>query len=305
MIWIKAGSPGSATLRRREYTRSLTMAYSDMLLHIDSYPNPTTPEAIDDAVAIASSLGGGLSALAVEIVIPLHSNRIADRLVGLSAIAREEEDKSRLACGEGLAHFTAKATEAGIFRETALGRTHLYDVGDYVAARARTRDLTLLPLIGGLDGQREVAQSVIFASGRPALFFRAGAAAALAEPGLVVLAWDGGPAAARAMADAMPILERARQVRVLTVLNDKPSAVKGHGVDVLRHLQVHGVDAVVDEVDADGKGIGAVLEAYVSDHRPALLVMGAYGHSRFREFLLGGATEHVLADPPCPVFFSH
>lgn len=282
------------------------MAYSDLLLHIDSYPNPTTPDAIDEAVAVAANLGGRLSAIAVEIVIPLHSNLVADRLVGLSTIAREEEDKSRLACGEGLAHFTARATAAGIFQETVLGRSNLYEVGRHVATRARTRDLTLLPLVGGFDGQREVAQGVVFASGRPALVFRSGTAAALAtRPERVVIAWDGGAPAARAMADAMPILERAGQVRVLTVLNEKPSVGKGHGVDVLRHLQVHGIDAELDEVDAEGQPIGAVLEKYLSSCKASLLVMGAYGHSRLREFLLGGATEHMLADPPCPVFFSH
>jgi nucleotide-binding universal stress UspA family protein len=282
------------------------MAYQDLLLHIDSYPNPTSDEAIDEAVAVAASLGGRLSAMAVEIVIPLHSNVVADRLIGLSTMAREEEGKSRQACADGLAHFTAKATEAGVFQEAVLGRAHLYDAAEYVAKRARTRDLTLLPLVGGIDGQREVAQSVVFASGRPTLLFRVGAAAALtAQPDLVVLAWDGGPAAARAMADAMPILERARQVRVLAVLNDKPSVIAGHAIDVLRHLQVHGIDAMLDEVDADGRGIGAVLDDYVSVHQPSLLVMGAYGHSRLREFLLGGATEHVLGDPPCPLLLSH
>lgn len=282
------------------------MAYRDLLLHIDSYPNPTPAEAIDESVALAASLGGKLSAIAVEIVIPLHSNRLADRLIGLTAIAREEEDKSRKACGEGLAHFTAKATDAGLFQDAVLGRTNLYDVAEHVTQRSRTRDLILLPLVGGLDGQREVAQGVIFASGRPALFFRVGSTAALAkQPGAVVLAWDGGPAAARAMAEAMPILERAGHVRVLTVLNEKPSVVQGHGIDVLRHLEVHGIKATLDEIDAAGRSIGAVLEAYVAEHEPSLMVMGAYGHSRLREFLLGGATEHVLADPPCPLFLSH
>jgi nucleotide-binding universal stress UspA family protein len=282
------------------------MAYADLLLHIDSYPNPTSVEAIDEAIALASSLGGQLSAIAVEIVVPLHSNIVADRLIGLSAMAREEEAKCRQACAEGLAHFTARATEAGIFQEAVLGRANLYDVAEYVANHARTRDLTLLPLAGGVDSQREVAQSVVFASGRPALLFRTRTAAALAaQPDLVVVAWDGGPAAARAMADAMPMLLRARQVRVLMVLNDKRSVVTGRGVDVLRHLRVHGVNAALDEVDAEGRGIGAVLDDYVSAHQPSLLVMGAYGRSRLREFLLGGATEHVLGDPPCPVLLSH
>lgn len=281
------------------------MTYADLLLHIDGYPTPTTLPAIEEAVALAVGLGGALTGLAVEVEIPIRSNRLADRLIGLSAMAEEEEGKSRTACRDGLANFTAAATAAGVFQASLLARVNHLEVADHVAKLARTHDLCLLPRADGCDGQFEVAQAVVFSSGRPVLIFRGGSAAGLANgPNLVVIAWDGSRGAARAMADALPILVRAKQVRILTILNEKPDATASLGADAQRHLQAHGVPAVLDGVDAEGAGIGKALDRYVKDHGPDLLVMGAYGHSRVREFLLGGATQHVLEHPACPVLLS-
>lgn len=282
------------------------MTYADLLLHIDTYPTPTTPAAIDEAVAVAASLGGKLTGLAIEVDIPVRSNRIADYLIGLSAMADAEEARSRAACQDGLAHFTQTATTAGTFQATVSLKANHYDVPDKVAALARTYDLSILPLVGGFDGQMEVADSVVFNSGRPVLVYNVGQAAGLARGAdLVVVAWDGSRSAARALADALPILTRAKQVRVLTVLNEKPHAVSQLGQAAQRHLKMHGMSASLDEVDAGGDKIGAVFDRYIKQHKPDLLVMGGYGHSRAREFLLGGATEHALRAPTCPILLSH
>ena len=282
------------------------MAYIDLLLHIDSYPKPTPPEAIDEAVRLGASLGGKLTGLAIEVDIPVHSNHLADYLIGLTAMAKEQEALSRNACQEGLAHFTEAAKKAGVFEGTKLVRVNQYGVADHVARLARTHDLCLLPLVGGFDGQMEVADSVVFSSGRPVLIFPVGSAGGLASgPDLVVIAWDGSRSAARAMGDALPILIRAQRVRLLTVLDDNPSAVANVGKSARLHLQMYGVTATVDEVVAGGDAIGIVFDKYIKQYKPDLLVMGGYGHSRAREFILGGATEHALRAPTCPVLLSH
>lgn len=282
------------------------MTYLDILLHIDSYPKPTPDLAIDEAIAIAAQFGGKITGLAVEVIIPMRSNRLADYLIGLSAIADGEEARSRKASQEGLKHFTSHAKAANVFDAAISARVNHFDVADYVAKLARTRDLCILPLVGGYDGQLEVAKSVVFSSGRPMLIFRSGEVGGLVVgPNLVVVAWDGSRNAARALADALPILALAKQVRILSVLDDKPDVEINQGADAQRHLMMHGVPASLDEVKSDGQAIGSVLDRYVQQHKPDLLVMGAYGHSRAREFLLGGATEHTLNDPPCPVLLSH
>jgi len=282
------------------------MALNDILLHIDSYPQATPPAAIEQAVGFVAAIGGKLSALAVQVEIPLHSNRVADYLINLSKMAHEEEAKSLAACQVSLDLFRTRAAAAGVLGHGLLERADLYLLSDRVAMRARTRDLCIVPLAGPYDGQVEVVESVIFNSGRPALVFRAGEAdLPPTKPRSVVVAWDGSRWAARAMADALPILVQAGEVRVVTVLNDKPTAARGLCAEAVRHLVAHGVAAVADEVDADGGHIGQVLDAYLARHRPDLLVMGAYGHTRLREFVLGGATEHVLRKPVTPLFLSH
>jgi nucleotide-binding universal stress UspA family protein len=282
------------------------MALNDILLHIDSYPEATPRAAIDQAVGFVAALGGTISALAVTVTIDVRSNRVADYLIHLSDMAHEQEAQSLAACQDSLAYFRSQAEAADIFGQASLETADLYLMSDRVALRARTRDLTIIPLAGPYDGQIEVVESVIFSSGRPVVVFRAGESSlSPLTPAKVVVAWDGSRGAARALADALPILKLASSVRILTILNEKPATVAGVSADVVRHLAAHGVSAEVDEVDAKGRSIGQVLDAYIAAQQPDLLVMGAYGHSRLREFILGGATEHMLRSPKAPLFLSH
>lgn len=278
----------------------------DILLQIDSYPEAPSEAAIEQAARFAAAVGGVLSGLAVEVEIRAPTNRLADHLIGLSRLAKEEEAKSRRACQAALEMFSTKAEAAGVRGDALHGRADLYCIGDYVAERAKTRDLCIVPRADHLDGQTSVAEAVVFGSGRPVLVFHP-VDAALLSGGLsaVVLAWDGSRSAARAMAGALPVMLRAREVRVLTVINEKPNARSGLGRDAVRHLKVHGVNAVVDEVDAGRRRIGEVLNDYAVNCGSDLLVMGAYGRSRVREFILGGATEHMLRDSKTPLLLSH
>ncbi|MGZ4892421.1 MAG: universal stress protein, partial [Halobacteriota archaeon] len=88
-------------------------------------------------------------------------------------------------------------------------------------------------------------------------------------------------------------------------LNEKHLDTKHSAEELSKNLSRHGIDVVLDRVDARGRPIGEVLEAYVASHDVDLLVMGAYGHSRLREFALGGATKSLLSKPPLPILFSH
>jgi len=281
------------------------MPFEDLFLHLDSYPDPTPPADIDMAVAIAAAIGGKLTALGLAVTIPLESNRVADYLLGLSKIARDQEKESRGAAREDLKRFSKKAKAAGVFAEAIFARADLYDVPDVVAQMARTRDICLVPLGGRFTGQREVAVTALFNSGRPVLIFKRHKTAFAKGLRKVVVAWDGSACAARAVAEALPILARAADVRVLTVLGDKPTAGAGQSGDLVRHLAAHGVAASVDEVEAKGRATGDVFDDYLKGAKPDLLVMGGYGHSRLQELVLGGATEHMLWETKVPTFLAH
>jgi nucleotide-binding universal stress UspA family protein len=282
------------------------MAFDDILLHLQGYPEPTSEGAIARAVGFAALVRGKLTALAVDVRFPVRSNWLADSLIGLSGMAHEQEAKSEAGCRLALERFEAKAKAAGVFQERLLETSSVYEVPEHVAGRARTRDLCIVPMSEGFDGREQVAESVIFNSGRPALLF---GEKDMGDPpvklDVVVLAWDGSRCSARAMAEAMPILVQAGEVRVLTVVNEKATAVAQMGTDALRHLAAHGVRAVSEEIDAAGRPIGEVLDRYLQVSGAGLLVMGAYGHTRLREFIFGGATAHMLRNPRVPVLMAH
>ena len=102
-----------------------------------------------------------------------------------------------------------------------------------------------------------------------------------------------------------PSCGKAKTVRVVTITNEKVIDSTRSGEELAKHLSRHGVTVVLENVDAAGRPVGESLETYGASCNADLLVMGAFGHSRVREFILGGATKHMLARPPLPVFLSH
>lgn len=283
------------------------MVFTDMLACLDSYPDASSLTAVDQCARLAAALGEGVCAVAAHVRIPLKSNLIANLLLDLSDVARKEEARSLCNAQSVLERFVKSASVAGLAAPTTMiMRADLQDTSDQIVRIARTRNLCLIPQERVDDGQASLAEAVIFGSGRPAVVFAAGDQAVV-KGGLdtIVIAWDGGRAAARTVADAMPVLSRAGEVRIVSVLNDKPSVLAGSAADLVRHLALSGISAALDEIDGRGQEIGQCLTRHAQDRGADLLVMGAFGHSRAREFILGGATQSLLRAPIVPVFMSH
>jgi len=119
----------------------------------------------------------------------------------------------------------------------------------------------------------------------------------------VLVAWNGSREAVRAVNDAMPLLEKARHVEVLTI---DPGKDDGDipGADICQYLARHGVNAEAASAKSQGSTTETLL-TYARDNSASLVVMGAYGHSRLREFVLGGATYNMLQHSYVPVLMSH
>ena len=98
---------------------------------------------------------------------------------------------------------------------------------------------------------------------------------------------------------------KAAKVHVVTIVEEKDMDTNHAAEALAKNLARHGIDVVLDRVEAKSKPIASVLESYAGSHEVDLLVMGAYGHSRLRQFILGGATMSLLAKPPLPILFSH
>jgi nucleotide-binding universal stress UspA family protein len=122
----------------------------------------------------------------------------------------------------------------------------------------------------------------------------------------ILLGWNGSRECARAMAEAMPYLHKAKEVAVIVVDDEPPAEQQALlGNDAVAHLKHHGINASLHHVVMSGGHVGSTLVAEARHRKADLIVMGGYGHSRLREWLLGGATYEVMHNAPVPLVIAH
>jgi nucleotide-binding universal stress UspA family protein len=279
------------------------MAIKDILLTLTTYPEPTSTRVVEDAVAVAAALGSHIAAIACETHVEVPGSFLSSSLVNVAALVAEEAGKSLANARNLLAAFETTAAKQGVLYETITERCMTDEVPDVMVDYAKLRDLTIVSVPEGND--EWIAEAIIFGSGRPTLVLPDRPRTRPFELQTILVAWDFSRAATRAVADAMPILEKAGSVRIVTVSGEKDFDSNRSAEELAKNLARHGIDVVLEEIDAADDDVGDVLESRALACSADLLVMGAYGHSRFREFILGGATRSMLADAPLPILFSH
>lgn len=184
-------------------------------------------------------------------------------------------------------------------------RSMSFGVSDWLCDLAKLHDITVSGVSQeGLLTERQLAEALLFRSGRPILVVPRSDQRGF-RCNRIVVAWDYSAPAARAVADALPLLGRAEDVLFLTVGDDKSFGTNLVRDDVVQALGHRGVQARAEERRREGGKIGDVLQAIALQEQADLLVMGAFGHSRLTEFILGGATRNVLDDLKLPVLMSH
>ena len=182
----------------------------------------------------------------------------------------------------------------------------LSDAAPEVAAReARAADTFIgLRPNGAAQESSNVIESVLFGSGRHILLVPE-------EPprrisfSHVLLAWNGSRESARALSEALPYLHRARHTTVLVVTEQDLDTEAVLGADAIEHLKHHGIEAELAHVPLGEDDVGGRLIGEAGCRNADLLVMGGYGHSRFREWMLGGATYKLLHEAPLPLLLAH
>ena len=122
------------------------------------------------------------------------------------------------------------------------------------------------------------------------------------RPDRAIIGWNGSSTAARAIRAALPLLSLAKTVTVVVVDEDRPGVA---AAQVAAYLARHDIAAQLREIEHPATGAGQALLRFAAEQNADWLVMGAYGHSRMREFLLGGVTRHIIADATLPVFMAH
>lgn len=202
--------------------------------------------------------------------------------------------------------FIAATNKAGISTEPLKLSTSLAGAADRLARMARCFDLAIVG-----QGQSEmstmeqiIGEAVLFDSGRPMIMVPYIQKAPFKIDN-VMICWDGSRAAARAVADAIPILGKGSRVEIVIITNERGKQYDIEGADIGQHLARHGFKVEVRRLPGGDIDVADALLSHAADSSTDFMVMGGYGHSRLREFVLGGVTRSIFQSMTVPVLLSH
>jgi len=280
------------------------MSYKDLLVVLGSDAASRGRMAL--AAALAESFAAHLVGL-YPLPIPDVPRTLGYYNPSLfDPIFRDLREKAQEVCDKERQAFEHAASLRGLSAEWRVTEGLEADP----AVHARYVDLTILGQVDPDGGDTELIRPrpelLALASGRPILAVPyAGQFETVGRR--VLIGWNATREATRAVNDAMPLLAAADVVTVLTI--DAREAPDAHGelpgADISLHLARHGVKATIERTVSAGVPAGEVLLSRAADLGADLLVIGAYGHSRMRELLLGGATRSILQSMTVPVLMSH
>ena len=274
------------------------MSYKTILVHVDS--DQRSALRVGLAITLARRFDAHVVGLNVQPLIRFPPYLAADPM-----IVEYRERAAAKEAAEAEALFRGATAAAGLAgAEWRLDEDGMIDT---ILCHARYADLLVL-------GQRDPAArwdagpdftgEVLLAAGRPVLVVPyAGSFANVG--GRVLVAWNASREAARALTDAIPLLREAATVRVISInpRGDRHGDIPG--ADIGLYLARHGVRVEVTKDDAVAIDIGNELLSRASDFEADLIVMGAYGHSRLKELVMGGATRTIIDSMTVPVLLSH
>ncbi len=271
------------------------MTFKDILVHQaeDSHADERLKYAISLAVGFEARLTG-----VYMLDYPVIPDFVAAQ-VSTQVVQQRYEEIRRFAM-QRREDFEASANAASVPADFHIMEGNPFDV---MAAAARYADLIVIsqPDPDNPAPQDPVVQSLLLSAGGPVLMVPyVGRYDALAKR--IMVAWNGTRESARAVHDALPLLKRAQEVVIFSV---NPENGEFGGAEIAAHLARHGVKTTARHNIADDISVGEAVLSAIADNGIELLVMGAYGHSRVRELVFGGATRDIIDAMTCPVLFSH
>jgi nucleotide-binding universal stress UspA family protein len=202
--------------------------------------------------------------------------------------------------------FTAETNKAGISAEPLKMSASLAGAGDQFARMARRFDLAIVgqgePQMSTME--QIIGETTLFEAGRPIImvpYIQRGPF----KIDNVMICWDGSRAAARAVADAIPILGQGSRIEIVIITNERGKQYDIEGPDIGQHLARHGFKVEVTRLPGGDIDVADALLSHTADSGADFIVMGGYGHSRLREFVLGGVTRSIFQSMTVPVLLSH
>jgi nucleotide-binding universal stress UspA family protein len=256
------------------------------------------------AISLAEAFGAHLSAVAFSYEPVIPPSIMGSVPPSLIEMQRDENDK---AANDARATFDTAAARAGVSFDSRILTASLPGAADRFGAIARRFDLAVVGQGEGgtaAGAQELVVEGVLFSSGRPVVIVPYIQKAPL-KLDRAIVCWDASRSAARAIADAMPLLRRASAIDVVIVAGERHKGDEVPGADIGQHLARHGLKVEVKRIVATETDVASTILSHAADTSADFIVMGGYGHSRLREFILGGATRGMLSAMTVPVLMSH
>lgn len=258
----------------------------------------------------------GNYAVSVAVALQAHLTGVAfiyDPVVPISGagyipaeVIETQRDDNETAAAAAIKSFTAATDQAGISAESLMTNASLAGAGDQFARMARRFDLAIVgqaqPDISSLE--QIIGETTLFESGRPVLMVPYIQTAPFKTDN-VMICWDGSRTAARAVADAIPLIGEGSRVEIVIVANERGKQDEIEGADIGQHLARHGLTVDVHRITGGDIDVGDALLSHAADSGADFMVMGGYGHSRLREFVLGGVTRSIFETMTVPVLISH
>jgi nucleotide-binding universal stress UspA family protein len=255
------------------------------------------------AVSVAAALEAHLTGVAFvyDPVVPISGAGY----IPAEVIEIQRED-NETAADAAIKSFTAATDQAGISAEPLITNASLAGASDHFARMARRFDLAIVgqaePEISSME--QIIGETTLFESGRPMIMVPYIQKAPFKTDN-VMICWDGSRTAARAVADAIPIIRKSGRVEIVIVTNERGKEDEIEGADIGQHLARHGLKVDVHRISGGKIDVADALLSHAADSGADLMVMGGYGHSRLREFVLGGVTRSIFESMTLPVLLSH
>lgn len=276
---------------------------TSIYLPLRTYPDPAAEGSLPPVVEVARHIGASVTGAGVEIDIPPVKSKLAEAILHIQDQIRSAEQASRAHAERLLAELVRLGGLADVPVSCERVRAQPALLDDALVEAARFHNITAVPLAAGDMAVRGMAESLVFGSGRPVIVLPDTGGAPLALD-TVVIAADFSRVAARAMFDAEPFLRRAARIHAVTVTGEKDVS-HGNRAALMALFERQGLAARLVQLDAMGEPVASVLQRYCDQLGGGLLVMGAFGHSRLRDFVLGGATRSILDEARHAVLMSY
>jgi nucleotide-binding universal stress UspA family protein len=259
--------------------------------------------AAEFAISIAEAFEAHIAGIAFAYD-PVITPTVMD---GMSAAWIDtQRNENRAAAQAAIDKFEEGVRRKSLSGEHRLMESSLGGAANLFGRIARRFDLAV---VGQTDPERLTAddlfiEAALFESGRPVVVVPY-----IQKQGIkldrALVCWDASRTAARAVADAMPFLTRAKAVEIVMVSGKGDDTSEIPGVDFGQHIARHGLAVEVKRLVAEDVDVANTILSYAADCAADFIVMGGYGHSRLREFVLGGATRGILESMTVPVLMSH